>query len=572
MGVLGNLGTAVSDWKNPFLNARVRYSALAVIIVLGAIARITMCFIGFPFELHADEMNVVEPAVDMIARDSYLTYVYFHPDHMQIKLCALLFNAYSFIRYGVDAATVGVIPAFYVIARLITALCGIAMIPLAHGLLERIKQGAGVFGAFAVAFFPAYITHSGYASPDVPLSLIVLVLIYLGVRYIENGRLGLVIALGVATAIGMTTKYPAAICCFYVAGIIAFEGFRTRGAKAVALRVLLVAAVAFVCLFAISPNLVTDLGSVLASLKNESRPNHLGADGLGFFGNLQFYATGFFSIPDATYNDTPYTNFETFIPLVIGVFCLARTKARLLLPFALCLMFWVVLSVFSLHWLRWALPMYVGPLVLAGLGLYAMVGASSVFLARDRGAFGDSKGGGFRAARVAVAGATAALAAVIALNALVSSAVLVKTAVVPQTRIEALAFCEEHNIAYENSAYDGYSPLNLRLAGHAKNAFTDATSLIPLDDGRDIEYVIISSYMYERYDPGNPEHAEALAFYDTVRNECELVHEWKATKIEQTPLGILNIAAKVGYLALPADECLAGPDNAIYRLPDQDSA
>ena len=551
---------------------RLRYSTLAAIIVVGAVLRITMCFAGFPFLLNADEMNVVEPAVDMISRGSYLTYVYYHPDHFQVKVCAFLFNVYAHLRYGVDAGTLGAIPAFYVIARLFAAICGIAMIPVAHSLAERLKPGAGVFAAFAVAFFPAYITHSGCASPDVPLSLIILVLIYLGIRYIDTGNVKLVVAMGIATAIGMTTKYPAAVCCFYVAGIIVFEGLKTRDLKSIALRILVVGAVAFASLFVISPNLVTDLGSVLAVLKNEARTVHLGADGLGFFGNLWFYVGQFFSIPDATYNDTPYTNFETVVPLVLGIVYLARTKARFLVPFALCPLLWVVLSMFGLHWLRWGLPMYVGLLVLVGLGLYTAVAAVAVVFGKLR-----PEAAGFDGAEVGYRGAlgksisiaVAAVSVVFAANALISSVTLAKTAIVPQTRVEALAFCEEHGVTAANSVYDGYSPFNLRLAGHAKDAFADATSLVPIDDGRDIEYVIVSSYMYERYDPDNPDHAEALAFYDTVRSECELVQEWTATKIEQTPFGICNIAAKIGYLLMPTDECLSGPDNAIYRLPDR---
>lgn len=568
MSILRSLGETISQWNNPFCDPRTRRTTLLIIIALGALFRVTMCFVGYPHQLHADEMNVIEPAIDMIERNSYLSYVYFHPDHFQIKICALLFNVYSLVRYGVDAASVGAIPAFYVIARLFTAMCGIAMIPVAHCLLERIKRGAGVFAAFTVAFFPAYITHSGYASPDVPLSLIILVLIYLGLRHLENGGIGTVVAMGVATAIGMTTKYPAAVCCFYVAGIIVIEGIRSRGAKVVALRVLVVAAVAFVCLFAISPNLVTDLGSVLASLKNESRTVHLGADGLGFFGNLWFYVTGLFSIPDATYNDTPYTNLESIAFLVVGVVWLARRKARYLIPFSLCLLLWLCLSVFGLHWLRWGLPMYAGPLVMMGLGLYVAVAAAATLLARGLPALQPFGGTGRRNVVVLrVAGIVIALlAAVYSLNALVSSAALAKTSVVPQTRVEALAYCEENGIAPQNSAFDGYTPFSFRLAGSARDSFVDATSLIPAEN-EGIEYIVISSYMYERYYSSDVGNVDAVSFYDAVKSKCDLVREWKATEIEQTPFGFVNLIAKIGYLATPMDECLAGPDIEIYRIP-----
>ena len=50
------------------------------------------------------------------------------------------------------------------------------------------------------------------------------------------------------------------------------------------------ACVVLATVFVIAPNIGADVSSVAASLVKEARPAHLGADGLGFGGNLLFYS------------------------------------------------------------------------------------------------------------------------------------------------------------------------------------------------------------------------------------------------------------------------------------------
>lgn len=157
----------------------------------------------------------------------------------------------------------------------------------------------------------------------------------------------------------------------------------------------------------------------------------------------------------------------------------------------------------------------------------------------------------------------------IGLNAFAGSLALAKTSLVAQTRVVALTFCEEHGITAKNSAFDGYTPLYLRLAAYSQDSFADpASDLVPAE-GRAFEYVITNSYMSGRYQEGNPDHAGALAYYAAPEERCEKVAAWQAARIEQLGFAHANAAAKIAYLLAPADECLSGPDITIYRLPDR---
>ncbi len=548
----------VTDWQSPFLDARKRRLILITIVLIGAALRISMCFIGYPHLLHSDEKNVVEPALDLIRNETYLAYVYYHPDQLQIKICAVLFELYSNIRYGVSATELGSAASFYVIARMTTAICGVATIPVVHCIGERVFKASGVFVAFIVAFFPLYITHSSYAAPDVPLTLIFAILIYMALRYIQKDSMALAVGMGVMVGVGMVTKYPAAIGSVFVIIVCLFVGVRGKDVKRSVIRILVAAAVAAVMVIAIAPNLLTDFSNVLATVRNEARTTHAGSDGLGFFGNLWYYLVTFFDVPRSITNDTPYMCWEIMIPIVIGAAVIVAKRAWMLLPFSLSAILWIFLSFFGLHWTRWALAMYIAPLIVAGIGLYAMAAlARHSIVNRSRSAL-----------PIQICAYAAILVAVsIGFNAFVSSLALSKSALVQQTRVAALEFCEENGITAENSVYDGYSPLYLAGPLYSIESFSDPASLI-LEDGEGVRYVVTSSYMSDRYSEGDEEYEENEAYYTALEERCTKVGSWEATRIDQSGLALLNAFAKVAYLLTPADECLSGPDIAIYELPE----
>ena len=115
---------------------------LALITLGGLVFRLASCFWGYPMALHPDEFTIVDNAIDMLRRHSWLAFVYNRPDQFEIKCNAALFAVASRILFGVPAyeAFETHYMAFYVIARGFTSLFGTAMIPLAAFLAGRMAK------------------------------------------------------------------------------------------------------------------------------------------------------------------------------------------------------------------------------------------------------------------------------------------------------------------------------------------------------------------------------------------------------------------------------------------------
>ena len=112
---------------------RIGIWALAMITLVGMGLRLASCFWGYPMALHPDEFTIVDNAIDMLRRHSWLAFVYNRPDQFEIKCNAALFAVASRILFRAPAyeAFENHYMAFYVIARGFTTLFGTAMIPMA---------------------------------------------------------------------------------------------------------------------------------------------------------------------------------------------------------------------------------------------------------------------------------------------------------------------------------------------------------------------------------------------------------------------------------------------------------
>ena len=148
------------------------------------------------------------------------------PDHFEIKCNAILFNIYSYIAYGQLASEH--IFEFYAIARCFTAAWGILMIWVGYLVLEKIWRGTGLIGAFLIAFFPTFVTHSHYATPDIPLSTVFLIRIYYSFRYLEDGDKKSLALTCLFTAIACTIKYTGVVLCALIAAMVIYKSIEEK--------------------------------------------------------------------------------------------------------------------------------------------------------------------------------------------------------------------------------------------------------------------------------------------------------------------------------------------------------
>lgn len=500
--------------------------------------------------LHPDEHAFIAPIVDMVSRHSWEATFYARPDQFEAKCLALPYLLLAKAVYGMPIAEAFKEHefAFLLIARAYTALFGAGLSVLAAAYVAKIvppsrsglRRASQISAAFVIAFAAIFIEHSAYATSDIPLSFFILLFAFFCTSYLEGGRGIQAVLCAVTIGVGISIKYPAAILAIFLAAAVVFRVCaieRQPALRCIAKIGKYAAACIFataLALFVIAPNLFTDCTSVMEAIAREARDTHLGADRLGFFGNLLFYAEnlmrffGLVSLPAA----------------LVGIIFLIKERSRSALTLLVGLLYWVCMSILSLHWVRWGMPVYVFYAVAVSIGLgEAMAMAWRLFESRADSAVCLGK----------VAGCIIYLiVGAFFLNVLLSGMAQTKYAVSPDTRVIALEYCRENGITKENSIYESYTPLCMSLGGAMMgDAFSleEGHAVTASDD--DAEYFVSSSTYIERYRAEPERYADMIAIYDDLLNMHEVVYEIDPARISQDPFVLRNTILNAGYLASP---------------------
>lgn len=483
---------------------------LAMITLGGMGLRLASCFWGYPMALHPDEFTIVDNAIDMLRRHSWLAFVYNRPDQFEIKCNAALFAVASRILFRVPAyeAFETHYMAFYVIARGFTAFFGTAMIPLAAILAGRMvkdenRWATRLITAFVFSFSPILVEHSAYATPDIVLTFFVLLFAFLAQMYLESGKTRWLWLSVVVTGIGISIKYPAGILCLVIAAMVIYRCIREKTYGKIIHYGVLSVGLLLLTLFIIAPNLFTDFHAVYETLVFEARPNHLGADGLGWFGNLRFYL------------NVMIGDLEPFALLgaVAGLICVlskpsVRTAVMLIAPVYLA-----CISVLSLHWIQWGIPIYVFYDLLTAIGFSVLLH----WIRRTDGA---------RYIKKLALAACLAFTGVLGLNLFLSAAGLTKNKLVEDTRSVALRYCMENGVNTANSLFEGYTPLSPNgAAGYRYYAFHMADGKACVNEPYATKQYFITSGAYSgRFLDASDQYPVEAEIYRSIPNSYEEVY------------------------------------------------
>lgn len=514
---------------------------VAGIVLVGAVLRIVGVTWGLPQQLNPDEWVIVSGALDLSARNSFEPSIFLRPDHLEIQLSYLAYTAYAliFTGAGVEVAYAADPGTFLLISRVITALFGTATVLLAFFIGRRFSSRIGIIAAALFALFPPFVIHSHYASPDIPLTAVLMGLVLACMHYLKRpGYVSLLVASSMVS-LAISIKYPGAIAAVAIAVVVVIMAVRERrpwrilqhGATAI------VAVLGF--LFLISPVLFTNIRAVVAAIQKESRTNHPGADGLGFGGNLLFYGTEFLLTAGIIITLTAF----------IGVFFVIRGRMLQAVPLGLGAFMWIVLSALPLHWERWGVPMYTSALLFAAIG----AGMLPDYL-EERGWLGRWR----RPALIT-------LASIALLSLTVSSLAATLRFLVPDTRISTAATLDELGITRDNTIFEGYSPFVPQGPIEVFDDFRTVDGvLVPRDESK--EYLLLSSCVGNRYNNGEL-YASEREFYTTVRDQFDLVLSVEAVPpVPRSPLSVVTAINAVSTIAQLASGRGGGCDLEVYSL------
>lgn len=521
-------------------------AALLAVLLLGGVFYFGGAMWGLPARLHPDEWSIVTPAIQMIKDHTFEPSVFFRPDHLLIMINMLIYKALTYVvGMSIEAIEAGHLHWLYFISRVITGCFGLGCAVLSYLVCSRIHKAAGLAAAFLFACYPLMVLNGHYVTPDVPIVFFMLLLILFAMKYMEQPDYKRLIILCLITALFITIKYTGAILCVFIAIVVIYTSVRDKDYW----RILKQGALAvFLCLFfifLISPVLFTNFPAVREAFLREARTTHLGADGLGVFGNLLFYCRTF----------VDYGGILLIPFMVIGIYYLAgksrKTVKGQYLPIFFSFIYWIILSCVALHWDRWALPMYVSPLLLSALGIwYSLVWVRQ---------------GKMKKWRRKASGIIACIAVgLVALNLLTGSTVSLLKHMATDTRVTSKTYCDENDITEENAVFEGYTPL---MQGGMKNIFDEfdeTAGYKPKDPAK--KYIVLSSDAYGRYFAEPEKYEKQIACYQAIFDHYELQAKFDSVKSKTSCIDVVNIFYNIQYFVELGKNPAIGPDILIYRV------
>ena len=498
------------------------------ILLLAFYVRATGLFDNF----HTDEHAIMNPVETMSKNYSLDPDYYERPNHVSIYLNFIVQNAYSLARYHEPLANTydGHVPEYFAVARCINAAIGTLMVVIAFLIgLEFSRRLANIFGLL-FAFFPIFVDHSHLITPDIPSACLSLAMILIAIRIMKSFSRKRLIALCVFCALNILEKYPGLLSVALVIFVIAHHRIVEDGK--LDLKKIIVECFKYGCLvilfcYLLSPSLFIHPKQTIKALLSESG-GHLGADNLGFAGNLLFYAKTFGG----------HAGMLTSIFIVAWIVRTFKSRNPLFIPLYYGVFYWILMSMLKLHWVRWGLPMYLSPLFCIGLGIDYLLGA--------------------RFLKIPVLAAFA----LVLVNGVVCSFFLTLDYHIPSTVNYSKQYALENGITPENAIYEGYTTFYEYRPGKDLDWFEKK------DDSR-YQFVILSSSMVNRYrnEPGrDPERVRA---YDEIE-KLELMRVFKASErpgispfeyrnIREIPPYVLQVV-KSGYTGY-----LKGPTLWFYK-------
>ncbi len=481
--------------------------SLAVILVVGAVLRFVGLSFGFPFRTHPDEWAIVDAAMEMAQRHSFEPATFYRPDHFEIKLNFLIDSLYSQVRYGLplELAWDKHEMAFVLIGRGISAAFGVGCVLLAFLIVRRINPIAGLFAAGLVAVFTPLVMNAHYATPESPQVFFTLLTMYFCMLYLEKPRLWPILAAAASIGVAFSIKYPAIITAVVIAAAVSVVAWRQRswrvffGHGAASVGALIAG------IFIISPVLVLDPVRVLDEIGRQGDPVHPGGDGLGWLGNLNFYALGYLS--------------SAGVLLVIAsvggaVWALWHRRVETL-PLWVGLPYWLGLSVVALHWTRWGMPMYLTPLLFAGIGI-------QVFLSWI---WGLRLGGNRPVLVTALRVAAVLVVGVLGLNQIVAAVAGVSTLTAKDTRVAGLEVNKRLGVKAKNTVAEGYSPIIPDAPKPVFRYFTVKDGQLRLvSKNPRVKFLIISSGLKDRF-MAEAKYVDEQRFYAAVDTQTTFLEQ-----------------------------------------------
>ena len=340
---------------------------LVLIIFIAAALRLIGANWGMPANnLHPDEGFIFTKAYECAANNTFEVRDYYRPNHVSIKLNTILYLAIQKLVFSSRGLTDFAVnyarnfSLFTTASRVLTALFGVGIVILTYLIVRLWGKKQALLAAFIAAIFPAFIEHSHYITPDIPLLFFLMMVLYFALLYQKKPSVHLLFGMAFFSAVATCEKYPGVFGCM----IIAVSVISTHKKKIDMIVKHGALAILFFLLgiMAVSPVLLIDYRNVLEIMRGQNHSQHIGGDGLNFPQTIWYYlkTTG-------VHLGLVYT-----LSALWGIVVAFKkdVKATILLLTFFTYLF--PISVLKVHWERYTLPIYEAGIVFAAVGALAI--------------------------------------------------------------------------------------------------------------------------------------------------------------------------------------------------------
>ena len=311
-------------------------------------------------------------------------------------------------------------------------------------------------------------------------------------------------------------------------------------------------------IFVIAPNLFTDFCRVYSTVLKEARPNHLGADGLGFAGNLIFYLR----------NAIENLGWESALLACLGIYTILKSCQRVaLFSVGIGIVYWIFISVLSLHWLRWGIPFFFYYDMAVAIG----IGKVADFLVNNSAC---KKTINYIACAI-----LSLLSILVLFNVFISGIAITRFSLLTDTRVAALEWCNRNGITKSNTLYEIYTPFAPSEGGWnviIKLFELKKNKLVLKDKLKSKKYVMFSSSFRNRFLREKKRYIKEVKILKIIEKKYPLLYKMTAdgnysndesfsdAKCLQKKSAIENISFSLRYLF--RESKLSGNTIYIYKL------
>jgi hypothetical protein len=495
----------------PVLPARPPSSSLRLHLIALLLAATLVSLWGLqkmlPVVQDVDEYTFVDAALRVAAGGNWNPGFFGHPGSTTIYPLALLARGWhALTQQGTTLAAHYAADwwEYYFLGRLLSVAYHLLTLPLIVLVGRRaFTQNIGLAAAWFYTLYSYVILHAKMVRTDSAGTFFALLALYLTLCVLERPTVARQAAAGAAVGLAVASRYFLAVLgpVLLAAQAIAFR--RQAAAERRFWRTFAPAWIAAALAFALStPYLFLDFETAFANLRSEARTTHLGADGLSPLGNLAWYAA--VALPEMI--KWP----QVIVALAGLIVVLRRPRAGALLVLGYAALFVAAVSLSSLHWHRWLIPVLPVVALLAATGVEAAARAAARLLGKAQWANAL-----FVAGVVAVAIWPASRVAVLDLRHANGN-----------TRLIARAWMLENLPPGSRILQEPYgAPLQgTPLAADEIRALVDGGDLA-LQREAGYDYVVASSAIYNRFFAEPERYPGEVAFYTALFEGGNLVHE-----------------------------------------------